>query len=228
MTTEPMDDFYKYFLEDEGFGPAIHSRTVNDAEIEKYRGKLPDQLLKYWALYGWSGYAKGLFWLVDPAEYAPVVKAWLSGTDFLDEEDHHVIARGAFGKVYLWGEKSGQNLTINAPWARIFPRDQREKMKSGKADLLVRGFLTSKTKANVDLEDRLEQPLFDRALAELGALAHDEMYGFEPALALGAPCELKFLKKVKAVEHLMLLAQIHPPRIMEDVVKVGKESGAVK
>lgn len=228
MSNNEMDDDYKMFYEDEGFGPSFYMQTVSSAQIEKYRGKLPDQLLKYWGLYGWSGYAKGLFWTVNPEDYEPVVQAWLAGSEFLDEEDHHVIARGAFGDLYLWGEKSGQNLTISVPWARIYPHDQREQIKAGRADLLLKILFSGMNKSDVDFEDYLEQPLFDRAVQKLGPLAPDEMYGFQPALALGGRADIKFLHKVKAVEHLILLAQLHPPRIMADIVKVAKDKGVMK
>ena len=50
--------------------------------------------------------------------------------------------------------------------------------------------------------------MFEPAKKKLGMLKHDEMYGFVPALAFGGPCDLAHLEKVKAVEHLILLAQI--------------------
>jgi len=228
MSVEEMDEDFKYFFHDKGFGPAIHTEPVSASEIKNYSGKLPDQLLRYWDLYGWSGYAEGMFWTVNPAHYEPVVQAWLAGTGFLDEEDHHAIARGAFGEIYLWGEKSGQNLTISAPQSMIFPRDQREKIKAGKGDFLVRMFFSNRDKKKIDEKDFLEQPLFDRAAEKLGPLAPDEMYGFQPALALGGQADLKFLHKVKAIEHLVLLAQLHPPRIMTDIVALAKEKGLMK
>ena len=40
------------------------------------------------------------------------------------------------------------------------------------------------------------------------------MYGFVPALALGGPATLDHLEKVKAVEHLVLLAQLSELRVM--------------
>ncbi|WP_426342889.1 T6SS immunity protein Tdi1 domain-containing protein [Pseudoduganella sp. S-14] len=40
------------------------------------------------------------------------------------------------------------------------------------------------------------------------------MYGFSPALALGGASMLKNLRNVKAVEHLILLAQLAPLRLI--------------
>lgn len=42
---------------------------------------------------------------------------------------------------------------------------------------------------------------------KLGALKHDEMYGFVPALMLGGSEKFDNLEKLKAVEHLMILSQ---------------------
>ncbi|MNR22463.1 hypothetical protein D3C85_1394140 [compost metagenome] len=50
--------------------------------------------------------------------------------------------------------------------------------------------------------------LFEPARERLGTLAADEMYGFVPALMLGGSDSLERLEKLKAVEHLVLLAQL--------------------
>ncbi|WP_293371847.1 GAD-like domain-containing protein [Nevskia sp.] len=223
--SETMDTSFQFFYEDEGFGPAIHSIPVPVESQRKYQGKLPDQLLKYWHQYGWSGYGEGLFWTVNPDDYAPVVAAWLEGTGFIDDEEHHVIARSAFGELFLWGEKSGQNLSITSCWSMIFPRDQREKIKAGRGDVLASRFFSSTTKKELDDTDENEKPMFQRAMRKLGPLAPDEMYGFVPALVLGGKCEVKFLRKVKAIEHLLMLAQLQAPRVMDDIVKVAKQHG---
>jgi len=48
-----MDEDFEYFLEK--MGPAIDKRYVPPTSIERYRGKLPDQLLAYWEEHGWCG-----------------------------------------------------------------------------------------------------------------------------------------------------------------------------
>ena len=94
----------------------------------------------------------------------------------------------------------------------------------------VVNFITSKLKRIIkfkknDEEDEDEKPLFERAYRLLGPLAHDEMYGFVPAAALGGPRRLDHLQKVKAVEHLTLLSMLEPPKVMRDIVKEAKERG---
>lgn len=107
-----MDEGLEFFLEK--FGVGFDRREVPDALMEKYGGKLPQKLLEYWTEYGWCGYAGGLFWTVNPQDYDPVVAAFLTGTRFETEDVYHVIAKGAFGDLYLWGESTGDCLCIAA------------------------------------------------------------------------------------------------------------------
>jgi hypothetical protein len=204
-----MDECFRAFLSE--FGTPIDKRYVPKSSIDRYRGKLPNQLLAYWDEHGWSGYADGLFWTVNPQEYEPVVDAWIGETSFMEEDAYHVIARGAFGSIYFFGEHHGGELHIIAPDSTM--------MSPGGTiadlDLGIRAFFGSQNPGANDFSDHNGKPLFKRALKELGALKHDEMYGFVPALALGGPGTIEHLQKVKAVEHLVLLAQLSDLRVLK-------------
>jgi hypothetical protein len=196
-----MDEDFAGFLND--FGPAFDKRYVPPSSIERYRGKLPDQLLSYWAEHGWCGYANGLFWTVDPQEYDPVLEAWIGDTPFMEQDAYHLIARSAFGELYFWGEKTGDSLGIFAPGSYCIPRKSR--FVGEKMDFGMRLFFGALSRKVNDFAG-----MFTPALEKLGRLKHDEMYGFVPALALGGTSTLANLQKVKAVEHLVLLAQLAP------------------
>jgi hypothetical protein len=209
-----MDEDFEYFLKK--MGPAVDQRDVPPSSIERYRGKLPDQLLAYWQEHGWCGYANGLFWTVNPQDYEPVLDAWIGETPFMEQDGYYVIARSAFGKLYFWGERTGDSLTI-LPWRGLaFPSDGSAKwISQNRSDEAMRWFFGGQKRKYFEMEDNNEQPLFSRATKKLGPLKHDEMYGFVPALALGGPATLEHLQKVKAVEHLVLLAQLSELRVME-------------
>lgn len=197
-----MEAYFDKFIET--MGQPMATQTVPDSAISQYRGQLPDQLLTYWRQHGWSRYAQGLFWTVNPKTYEPVLEAWLGQTRIAKEDDYHVIARGAFGDLYGFGARHGRVLHLIASEAELLPPS----LAIADVNLAIRAFFASREKASSDLWDDEGEPLFERALAQLGALDADEMYGFEPALALGGPCRLANLKKVSAVEHLVLLAQL--------------------
>jgi len=194
-----MDRIFARFIEK--FGEPIDRQEVPASSIERYKGKLPNQLLSYWAEHGWCGYGEGIFWLVNPQEYEGVVASWLEGTYLERRDNYHIIARGAFGSLYLWGEKTGYSLKIETVVSRYVVNDLD--ITSNGMDKALQGFLLSR---NVDSNDFGD--LFKPAKKKLGKLRHDEMYGFVPALMLGGPDTLEHLEKVKAVEHLILLSQI--------------------
>ncbi|EPM49791.1 GAD-like domain-containing protein [Pseudomonas syringae] len=196
-----MDEDYAFFLKK--FGSAIEHQVVPNSSIERYKNKLPEQLLKYWEDFGWCGYAEGLFWTVNPQDYESLLNTWLAGTEAFKSDNYHVIARSAFGELYLWGEKSADSLSITSYLSRYSTNNS---VFAGKnLDFGVKVFFSSMQLEHNDLDS-----LFKPALKSLGPLKADEMYGFVPALALGGPVALKNLQKVKTIEHLAFLSQISP------------------
>lgn len=194
-----MDEAFAIFLEE--FGSPMERREVPDSSIQRYRGVLPDQLLEYWREHGWCGYGDGIFWMVNPQEYDGVLDSWLCGSEFETTDNYHVIARSAFGDLYLWGEATGASLKITSILSRYSVHKSKyvgDKMGKG-----VQAFMVSK---RMDTNDY--GGLFKPALKKLGRLGPDEMYGFIPAFMLGGPDDLKHLEKVKIVEHLIFLSQI--------------------
>lgn len=194
-----MDEAFTIFLEE--FGSPVERREVPDSSIQRYRGVLPDQLLEYWREHGWCGYGDGIFWMVNPQEYDGAVASWLEGTEFETTDNYHVIARSAFGDLYLWGEATGASLKITSILSRYSVH--RSIYVGDKMDKGVQAFMVSKRIGTNDYGD-----LFKSALKKLGRLGPDEMYGFIPAFMLGGPDDLKHLEKVKIVEHLIFLSQI--------------------
>ncbi|RIX47675.1 MAG: DUF1851 domain-containing protein [Rhodocyclales bacterium GT-UBC] len=200
-----MDEDFKYFLDT--LGPTTDKRHVPPSSIDRYRGKLPDQLLAYWQEHGWSGYADGLFWTVNPQEYQSVLEAWIGQTPFVEQDTYHLIARSAFGTLYFLGEKHGFTLKISAVGSYATPQYPSSALS---LDTLAQRFFSYRDREESDFAD-----LFTPALKKLGRLAPNEMFGFIPALALGGPATLEHLQKVKTVEHLVFLAQLSELRVMD-------------
>ncbi|MDH0749152.1 DUF1851 domain-containing protein [Pseudomonas sp. GD03842] len=194
-----MATVFSRFLEK--FGGPVDRQDVPVSSIERYRGKLPNQLLEYWAEHGWCGYGDGIFWIVNPQEYERVVDSWLEGTEFEKRDTYHLIARGAFGDLYLWGEKTGFSLKITSVFSRCVIHDFEPTPEQ--MDRKLQDFIVSRKVDSNDVEE-----LFKPARKKLGTLRHNEMYGFVPALALGGSASLDHVEKLEAVEHLILLSQL--------------------
>lgn len=105
------DKLFSFFISQ--FGEATSQANVPDETVAKFQGVLPDQLLSYWKSEGWCGYRHGLFWTVNPDDYADVLDMWLEDTPFEEIDSYHVIARTAFGKLFAWGERTGPSLTVS-------------------------------------------------------------------------------------------------------------------
>lgn len=212
------DDDFEYFIAN--FGEATYRSEALQTAIDRWRGRLPDRLLKYWADEGWSGYANGLVWFVNPDDYEYLVDEWLDGTRLDEVDAFHAIARTAFGEFFLFGESTGRSVKIGCATHAVFVRDLARKT-SQKLDLSLRAFIGMSQDA-CDLKDESGVPLFNRTLVSLGALAPDEMYGFEPAIVLGGQMLLKNLRKVKLDEHLTMLRQLAPPTMPFSDIDIDK------
>lgn len=196
-----MDEAISLFIEEMG-NPTSYI-PAPPAAIEHYRNKLPERLLNYWEHYGWSAHAGGLFWIVNPAEYESVVRSWLEGTAFETRDTYHVIARTAFGCLYLWGETTGYSLKIESVLSRYcaYALGTTEDSLNRQSQIFF---------MNPSIESSDFLGLFSRARKRLGPLKSDEMYGFIPALMLGGSEQLENLEKVKTIEHLTFLSQLSP------------------
>jgi hypothetical protein len=217
MMDKLFDNFYNYA----GFGPAIDPIIPSDSFCDEFKGKLPDQLMEYWKEYGISGWGEGIFWTVNPLDYTEVLEAWLAGTPFEGKDEYYVIARSAFGELYIWGTNSGNSLDIITPYGKFFPNEtEKQHLERRGGDQSIRLFFASQQIDSQDMDDVSDTPLFQRAKEKLGPLAHDEMYGFVPVFALGGQAELKNLQKVKIIEHLAFLADVGEKYIMHDINKI--------
>lgn len=217
-----MDKFFENFLNYKGFGPAIARKNVPAEKIEKFRNQLPDVLLEYWKEHGWCGYAQGLLWTVDPDEWDDALEAWIGETQFMEMDSFHVIARSAFGELILWGRNTGQSLKVVPAYGWIFPAFDADTFERRGADKELQLFFSSCSRDSYDLKDSDDQPLFERAMAKLGPLEHDTVYGFVPALALGSEPSLDKLQKLNGHAHLDILAQMTERRVMADVAQAAK------
>jgi hypothetical protein len=202
-----MHPYFDYFLKE--FAPQSDTVMPTVTEVEAYRRALPDALLDFWAKAGWGSHADGLFWLVNPADYESIARAWLDGLSLPVAEPFHVIARSAFGRLIFWGKTGGKCVMVDPVYSQVLTTPPNRFLAQGREEFAITGTFASISPESFDLDDVKDKPLFKRALKKLGKLNPDEMYGFEPALALGGTPELGQLAKVKLAGHLAFLRQLN-------------------
>ena len=105
----------------EEYGDAKQAQYPNEQQLAVYQDKLPATLLKLWQTQGWGSYMDGLYWTVNPADYEDVLVLWVQGTPHAQETNNHVIARTAFGDLYIWNTNKGSHFKISHPYHWIIP-----------------------------------------------------------------------------------------------------------
>ncbi|SFJ14474.1 GAD-like domain-containing protein [Jannaschia pohangensis] len=191
-----------YFVETYG-QPTVHV-SAPSAVIDRLAPHLPKVMPEYWHQLGFSVFQKGFFQIVNPETYASVVAAWIKDTDLEALDRFHAVTMTAFGEVHLWGEKVGRHFTITPLQdGMILNRSNNETdIATGKGEVMAEGtFFRTPLKP-----DSFAGKLFASALARLGPLGLDQMYGLVPAIPIGGQIDADNLQIVSAPEHLMMLA----------------------
>ncbi|CDH26786.1 GAD-like domain-containing protein [Xenorhabdus bovienii] len=208
------DDFFEYFIQK--FGEATQHRAVPAEAIEKWRGKLPDRLLHYWSTEGWNSYQDGLFSIVNPDDYEDIVDMWLEDTPFEEMDSYHVIARNAFGKLYLCGQKTGRNLSISSIFNTIvYSKNEFYQKNSQDLDIDIGVLFSNQNISSCDLRGEGKTGIFSKAAEKYGPLNENEIFGFEPAIVLGGEIKLENVRKLDMHIHLDILRQFADPDIQE-------------
>ena len=187
--------------------------------FEQFRNVVPELLLTFWREFGFSGFGDGIYWICDPVAWQPAVDAWTQDlAPPIGYDRWLAVSRTAFGRMQLWGRRTGMSLTITPYRGWILATDQSDRMSSSDGhDDQIYAALLAQDRASSDVVGDDGQRLFDRVLASQGPVGCDTVYGFVPALSLGGPLHADHVEIVNAVVHLELLSDFTPRRIMRDI-----------
>ena len=179
---------------------------------EAYRDKLPKLLLENWQKYGFSAFSKGLFWLTDPEEYRGLMDDYLKGTVLEGKPHLHVIARSAFGKLYVWEEHHGLSLELDFLRHQIYYTPKEILNPSMEIETMKETLKMIEKQS--DVYDENHQPLFPQAVEKFGILQDDEMYGFVHPLHLGGENRIENMKKMNLFIHADIQKNMEIPPVV--------------
>lgn len=182
----------------DAFGEGKRYRACQPEDLQKF-SFLPEWFLKLWEQDGWAGYRNGLFWTIDPEQFAPLVELWSPPQSPL-----FPVARTAFGTIYLLKEFRAESGNIAYSVAEIDPHTASYSIVGPGARL----FITEAIAKPDYIKDVFWEPKVKRAAKDLGPLEWNEMYAFEPALALGGSGKPETVRKVNLFDHHTMLAQL--------------------
>ena len=166
----------------------FHS-DVPEEIIEKYRDKIPPELLEIWREYGFGAFANGYIKIINPDDYVKI----LEESYFASDVAIPIFATG-FADVIVWQKNKYVGLVeYRKSDASIYPFEFD--------DFLI-DFSTPRTVKFLD------NTQYSKAVAIQGKLEYDECFGYVPLLALGGSEKVENLQKMKILPHIGLITDV--------------------
>ena len=199
-----MNKYIDSFLDE--FERPENSKVPDVNYIASYKGKLPEELLEFWSVFGFCSFLDGLFSIVDPQEYASILEDWFKRVGIsLDDDKYYIIGKSGFGDLYIYAAEQGYCYKLNSMNGWLI------KQNNNSIDYFFSGLCTY----TVDLEDLdTDEDIFKPAVEKFGKLDKDEMFGFVPSLVAGGEITLDNVEKVNLQIHLDIILQLTEPKII--------------
>ena len=165
-------------------------RKVDDSFIQKYKEKVPKELIDIWKEYGFGSFMDGYLKIINPEEYINI----LNDSYFRANVSIPILST-AFGEIITWEKNRYVGIV---------------QYQYGKNDILINDFdlFLTLLKDKGFLRKFFRIDLFSKAIQSYGALAYDECFGYVPLLALGGKEDVETIKKVKIREHIALITEL--------------------
>jgi hypothetical protein len=195
----------------EALGEPEHAAKIGPEEAARWAGRVPQALTRFWIDHGRGAFQGGKFWICDPAPFQPVLEEIFQGDRELAAADMTTVGYTAFGTLKVW-HRARRGVRVDFASSHVFiPTEaswhDRQTGKPFAEDYSIGAVLTDFRYSPL-LVDEEGEDMLPQAIARLGPLAPGEIYGFAPALQLGGALAVENLHRVRAPEHLMILAQL--------------------
>lgn len=115
------------------FGPPVQSQRLETNVAERFRGKVPDDLLNFWHIHGLGSYADGLYHLCTPDLFEPLLSTLLAPVAMLDGK-LHAVGYSCFGTVDLWHEE-GRHFSLFVQFAAFTDQSSRRESEPPPHDI---------------------------------------------------------------------------------------------
>ena len=177
------------------YSPDPCLRKPTSETLDRFRGKVPAELLAFWQEYGFGNYGGGVLKVVDPADYVDTLTLWLG-----EQEGCLPILMTGFGTLFIYrrlSETADDMCLLDIHYRRS------SSFSVGFSDFFER-ILPSEKFA----EQFLRVELFREASAKHGRLDENEIFFFAPALAFGGHESIQQVEKGNAAIHQHLLFEM--------------------
>ncbi|UXN02618.1 GAD-like domain-containing protein [Bartonella sp. HY406] len=200
------------------YGPPKHVVKPDLATIERYRGRVPDSLLRIWQDYGWGSWSNGVLWMCDPEFLRPIMHALFDGDPQFNPETVTPYVYDGFGGLHIWISDNKQfeyKVLFNSGSVDEFQSWNEEVQKSFTvSENFIYFFhtLLSKTRVFGDfLNNYKRKSMMPELIKRYGELEPGEVYGFVPALPLGGSMSINNIQRMPILSYLSFLIEFERP-----------------
>lgn len=203
-------------------GKIMASARLDNDRLEQIRCIVPADLANLYDEVGLCTLKAGRLQLCDPLEFRGVLALVFKADSQFSHKNCHAFAYTSFGMLYCWSNELAL-VVVDLITGHVTSRGALGKIKAG-ANIFNQIYVPfSLSDEALDLSDEDGKPLFLRTAKKLGTPEIGECFGFLPALALGGARRLEHLKRIRALEHFAIAAQILEFQLV-DVQGYGDET----
>lgn len=193
------------------FGAPEQAQTVAREDAERYVGRVPDALIRFWLQHGRGVFQSGKFRICDPAPLQPVIEALFHGDPDFNPKEMTAVGYSAFGRLEIW-HRTRRALSADFLFHNVFnaPESSWHDPQTGKpfsGDYAIANQLTSFQFSPVQV-DSAGNDLLPQAIARLGALEPGEIYAFVPTIPFGGIYSIENLRRVDAAAYMLVMAEM--------------------
>lgn len=220
-----MHENFRYYLEK--YQPVSVEEKPAAAVIARLSKIYPASLVEFISEYGFASFHGGMFQLCNPDEFRSVLALVFKADPNFRHDECHVVGYTAFGNLRCWSPKYFE-VDVELPLGAVYcpPLTMPGWQQTASADHVASGMVPDRE--DCDFLDVDGAPMFDRCVAAYGPLKKGQCFGFVPALAIsgafGALQRVENIKRLSALEHFSILAQLDEFALMKitaiDIVPV--------
>ncbi|WP_375580443.1 T6SS immunity protein Tdi1 domain-containing protein [Marivirga tractuosa] len=170
--------------------------AISDDIIKAYEAKVPPYLIDLWKSKGLGRYSNGLIELINPKDFEPTLWTWLGR----EVENYVPFAISSFGELFYYRKLTEEDEDV----CMIDIQYRQVEVVEWSLESFFEDFLTDKE----NREEWLRETLLNKAIAQHGHLAKNEVFTVTPILTLGGEMKLEYLKKGNAQVYLDIVFQL--------------------
>jgi len=170
----------------------VFEKEIPISIIEKYRSKIPVELIEVWKEYGLGSLSNGYLKIINPDQYIELLQYTYSRANLAIP-----LFTTAMGDILIW--EDGYLMALN--------------FRKYEVNVIGKNFKYFFGDINDEyyLNKVLDWYPYLEALEKYGEPAYEECFGYVPLLGLGGSEEVENLKKVKFIEHIYIINHFMGP-----------------